>query len=398
MRGRLLSLLVLAMIGCGSDAAPRASSSAASSASAASTSSAITVTASSALPSASTPTKRGTRALARGRQLSKDGKWAEAMAAFNEAVEVLGGEGSVAAMAHAELGWAALNAGELDASLAATEKGLAMVVDPNVRAMMLYNRGRVREARKDLDAAKADYAASIRLRPNDTVRRRLESIGGEAVAAAAATSSAIASAAKSAAGGGAAPSGPPPICAQNFATEILACECLVAARDRFGLPTTEDGSCGRVDVEFASEGTPLLDIVRVSAGAESALWVLADVRGRLRPVTSVLGDVEAKKILTPVKSDPDLASFVFDRTSTETGKTVRSTMELFCLLGSKPRAPRCTLEIPQTIAELENGAPNSNRTVTFARSIKPDGTVDVKKQGGPDAMVPGGVLGPHALW
>jgi tetratricopeptide (TPR) repeat protein len=312
------------------------------------------------------------KALARGRELAQDGKWVDAVKAFKEATTA----DPENPICYAELGWAELQGADIEAAGSSTQRGLELVRDAKTKASLLYNRGRVEEAKGDKAAAQKSYEASLALRPNDAVQKRLESLGGKAPAAA--------------------PIARPPTCAKTFATVAAACDCLVTERASFGLSKEDEASCAAVEVESAGSTRPL-EIVRVSAGAESVLWVLVDVKGRLQPAATIEGEVLPKKLLEPIKGDATIASVLFERTSTASGKTVRTTAELLCVLGDRKGAPGCPLEVPHAVAELKEKKPDADRTVTFSRTVKADGTVLVKKQAGPKDLVPSGALGQKSL-
>lgn len=323
--------------------------------------------------SASSASKISIVSLTQGRKLAREGRWAEAVVAFEQAVAV----DPPSAIALSELGWAAFNAGDLELASSATTRGLELTQEPKARAQMFYNRGRIEETRGDRDAAAKSYTASLSLRPNDIVQARLEALGMTAPEAIAP---------------------PKPICSKTFSTRREACDCLLGEREALGLPKEEAGSCVLVPIETDATG-PSLEVVRVSAGSESVVWVLADVRGRLRPVVELDGgEVAPKKLLMPIASDRSVVSLLFERTSTETGETLRTTLELFCLVGDRANAPRCELTIPHAVIELQDGRPNPDRTTTLARSVTADGKVLVKKQGGPEDLLPKGAVGHHALW
>lgn len=315
------------------------------------------------------------QALKAGRKLAQAAKWKEAVASLKEAVS---GD-TPDARAYSELGWAALNSGDLSVASDATSRGLELTKDPKLVASLLYNRGRIEEAREQKDAAAKSYKESLALRDNDTVRRRLESLGEAAP-----------------------PVAPPPppkaLCAQTFSTLRDACVCLLGERATMGLPAQGEATCVAlpVDTELPSHA---LEIVRITAGTETVVWVLADVKGRLQPVTQIDRDeIAPRKLLSPLDGDKTVLSLLFDTTSTETGKPVRTTAELFCLVGDKQGAPRCPLEVPHAVVELLDGHPNPDRTATFSRSLSKDGKVTVKAEAGPKDLVPKGSLGSHALF
>lgn len=315
------------------------------------------------------------QALKTGRKLAQAAKWKEAVAAFKDAVT---GD-TPEPRAYSELGWAALNSGDLTVASDATTRGLELTKDPKLRASLLYNRGRIEEAREQKDAASRSYKESLALRDNDTVRKRLESLGEAAPPAPA-------------------PEPPKPLCAQTFSTLRDACVCLLGERAAMGLPTQGEASCVALPVDTELPGHAL-EIVRLTAGTETVVWLLADVKGRLQPVTQIDGEeIAPRKLLGPLDGDNTVLSLLFDTTSTETGKPVRTTAELFCLVGDKKGAPRCPLKVPHAVIELVDGHPNPDRTATFSRSLTKDGKVTVKAEAGPKDMIPKGAIGSHTLW
>ncbi len=113
-------------------------------------------------------------ALAEGRKLAGEKKWADAAAKFQEAVAARPND----PRALAELGYAQHHAGENDKARATNKLALAAASDPNLRAMILFNDGLVDEKLGDKAAARAHYQASYKLRANDIVKKRLEGVGG----------------------------------------------------------------------------------------------------------------------------------------------------------------------------------------------------------------------------
>jgi hypothetical protein len=102
--------------------------------------------------------------------------------AFERALAVDPGD----ARLRCETGYAAYRAGNValaDEYIAEAQRALpdASATPAPLRvpvAMCLYNAGLVHEARGRRDAARAAYAASIALRPNDTVQQHLDAVGG----------------------------------------------------------------------------------------------------------------------------------------------------------------------------------------------------------------------------
>jgi tetratricopeptide (TPR) repeat protein len=104
-----------------------------------------------------------------GRKLVKDGDVAGGIAKYEALLAIAPHYGP----ALGELGWAEFKAGKLDDANAHTLRALSETKDPNKLGMLLYNLGRIAEDRFQRDAAIGHYQASLALRPNDTVAKRL---------------------------------------------------------------------------------------------------------------------------------------------------------------------------------------------------------------------------------
>ena len=116
------------------------------------------------------------RELNAGRKLSQAKDWAGAMKAFDRALAIAPND----VHALSELGWAAFQANDLGKAETANRRALANAKTPAVRAPILYNTGRVAEARGDKAAASKAYRDSLANRDNDIVQKRLASLGGDA--------------------------------------------------------------------------------------------------------------------------------------------------------------------------------------------------------------------------
>jgi tetratricopeptide (TPR) repeat protein len=81
-----------------------------------------------------------------------------------------------------ELGWAYFNAGKLDEAHKRLTLALEYADNDASRGAVLYNLGRVAEAKADTTLAIELYTRSLAVRPNDTVAARLTSLGGTAPA------------------------------------------------------------------------------------------------------------------------------------------------------------------------------------------------------------------------
>jgi len=109
---------------------------------------------------------------AEGREATRFGRLADAVAAFREAVAL----DPALAPAYSGLGYALLMTGELDEARVALEQALRRDETPAFRAQVLYNLGRVAEARGDTAAAREAYQRSLALRPHDVVQKALQSL------------------------------------------------------------------------------------------------------------------------------------------------------------------------------------------------------------------------------
>ena len=109
----------------------------------------------------------------RGRKLSGQKKWAEAVRAFEAALAIHAGEQA----ALIDLGFAAFQAGNFPKARAANDRALLITTNPEQRAAVLYNQGRVSEARGDRTSAQRLYSESLALRPNPMVQERLAQLG-----------------------------------------------------------------------------------------------------------------------------------------------------------------------------------------------------------------------------
>lgn len=114
-------------------------------------------------------------ALARGRRLHHRRDFEGAVEAFAQALDLLPGD----PRALGELGWALIFAGRLDDAEAVLREAQAGVGDDDrLRASILYNLGRVAEAR-GRDAAAIDaYQRSLQLRPNPDAYHHLSGLEG----------------------------------------------------------------------------------------------------------------------------------------------------------------------------------------------------------------------------
>ncbi len=104
-----------------------------------------------------------------GRAASKAKDYPLAMTKLAAALAIRPGHGA----ALGELGWAAFNAGKLDDAESYTRKAMLDATENGRRGALLYNLGRIHEARGLTAKAIEQYETSLAVRPNPTVEQRL---------------------------------------------------------------------------------------------------------------------------------------------------------------------------------------------------------------------------------
>lgn len=107
--------------------------------------------------------------LGEGRKLVKSGDLEGGVLAYNTLLRIDPHYGP----ALGELGWAHFKGNELELAQRYTSRALKLARDDKRRGMLLYNLGRVAEARDDKAAASDHYTRSLSVRPNATVEKRL---------------------------------------------------------------------------------------------------------------------------------------------------------------------------------------------------------------------------------
>jgi Flp pilus assembly protein TadD len=109
-----------------------------------------------------------------GRKAVRSGDYAAGIDALNSARAINPGH----AKTLGELGWAYFKADRLDEAHTTLEQALHHAKTDRTRGAVLYNLGRVAEAKSENDLATELYARSIAVRPNDAVSSRLETLAG----------------------------------------------------------------------------------------------------------------------------------------------------------------------------------------------------------------------------
>jgi len=112
------------------------------------------------------------KALNEGRKLAKADKWDEALVQLEAARTA----NPASAKVLGELGWAQFNAGQLDKADATLQLALERVTNDGTRGALLYNLGRVAEARGLQAIAAERYLQSLIHRQNATVKQRLDTL------------------------------------------------------------------------------------------------------------------------------------------------------------------------------------------------------------------------------
>ncbi len=411
--GTLVIALPLFLAGCPKDTAPAAPDAAEAPAAASSDASTPGTDAGAKLGAADAGAgyTRADRAaflkpLDAGRKKSRAKDYAGALADFDRALAVAPNEPRVLA----EVGWAALNANELPRADAANRRALALTKEPVLRAQILYNSGRVAEAKKDTDAARKSYAESLSLRDNAEVKKRLASVGG-------------------------APENGLPCAAGAPSAEQL-CTCMLKPNVTPFMMEGERPVCA-VDPVSLTLPTPRVAVMRYGAETigERVYMLAAREGGSLRPLADLGHDYEPGafgvhneatvkggelKIIGPrtvlvVKSeqhnnDTNMAGLELC--------TDYEDLETVCTIPNDKKPMRCVTvpvsitagcgagvsvdeadldaDTKEALANLKGGWHKSDVKLTW--SVSDDGKLVVQKSSGDAALVPAGIVGPHPLF
>ena len=344
-----------------------------------------------------------------GRRLSRAKDWAGAIKAFERVLAVSPDD----VHALSEIGWAALQANDLDRAEKANRRALANAKTPATRAPILYNMGRVAEARGNKEAAAKDYAASLALRDNAEVKKRASALDGGA------------------------PTGEP--CMESFADTKALCACLLAHKDDtiMIICDAKDLSCKLVPMSLQMP-TPRLGIVEWGADmlGEKAHYLTAKEGEKIRIVAELGRDYEpgafgihnsaevksAEKrpvnghdlyVIRSEQHDSDSNMAGLEQCSREEKR------ETVCALGDAPGSTRCVVGIPvdvttgcgvgvepdesdlddetkKQIADIKKNASTSHAKTTW--SVATDGTLTVKLAEGDKALIDQNLWKPQRLW
>lgn len=370
---------------------------------------------------APTPSARAQalRDLDAGRRLSRAKEWSAALAAFDRALAVMPDDARVLS----EVGWAAFQANELTRAEAANARALANANEPLVRAPILYNAGRVAEARGRPDAARKAYRESLALRDNAEVKKRLAGLPVDA--------------------------GPDEDddavarlgCRGSFADIRALCKCFEAAQtkdDALMVPSFAKFTCGRVASKSLGDGR--LGVVDVGSGPEEPgerQHLLVMREGTKTRWLAVLGtdyepgafgvhnsagakDGEARTVnghaVAVVRSVQD--DFDSNMAGLE-ACTFKANYETVCALSDVPGETKCTPRIPLEAASACGPNPDLNpkeldenaraalddlkKTATASSvrtswKLSDDGKVNVTVLEGKRDLVGPAALNPAPLW
>lgn len=210
----------------------------------------------------------GLKALDEGRKLSRAKDWSKALAAFDRALLVMPDDARVLS----EVGWAAFQANRLDRAEEANARALANAKEPLLRAPILYNVGRVAEARGKPDAARKAYKESLSLRANAEVKRRLDVLAVDASATAS--------------------DEPGLACRESFPDVTAMCRCLGGDKDGLFVPEWVKFSCGRRATSSLGDGRFGVVEAGGEEGGERAHLLIVQEAGRVRWLRNLGTDYE----------------------------------------------------------------------------------------------------------
>ena len=305
-----------------------------------------------------------------------------------------------------EEGWAALHAGDLDAAERASKGALAIATDARTRGQILYNLGRVAEARGTTADAAHLYEQSLVLRPSKAVEDRLKSVGGTAPAPAATREIP---------------------CDKTFPNTAALCTCLTK-----GSATAECGA----DTSAPKSESGEIEVVKSTTDleGETVSFLVADDQGGVRPVAELareyhpgaFGIDQSSKILAldeqsladrrvavvrVESSDKDVSN---GGAEVSTVRTLRSTI---CALRDAKHPTTCPLTTPIEIDDthafprppgeltpeektyVEAHAKEAHELHTrLSVKLTSKGEAIVTLDKGDEKDVPAGALGHHAIF
>lgn len=349
------------------------------------------------------PNKRARDLLEAGRKLEKQEKWKDATAKLIEARDAAPDDVVILS----ELGWAALQADDLETSKKASERALEIAKEPRQRASVLYNLGRVLEAKGDKDGALARYKESLALRPAKTIEERIAALGGKAPDP---------------------PKAEPLPCQKVYANTADLCTCLLPN------PAPAGATCG-ADASAPKLESGDLEVVRTSTATEgeTAVFVVANVGSGITPVAdigrdyhpdafgidsslNILGFDEQKlgdRRIAVLRAEQTDVSTNAGGADVATLRVLRSTV---CVLREGSSPTKCPLVVPletddrrvfktdgpltpdqQTYVDAHK-AEARDVSVRLTLKLSAKGYADVGFGKGDKSAVPPGILGRHELF
>jgi tetratricopeptide (TPR) repeat protein len=311
-------------------------------------------------------------------------KWSDATTEFEAALAIVDGD----ARALAELGWSAMNAGDLAKAKKADEAAVRAAIEPKVKAAGLYNLGLVQLRLDDQAGAKKSLEASLALRPNHAVEDALAKLGASPAEQAVFCE----------------PGKRPCDCAMAAFTGDAPESCAVSTELKPPVATfhvyTVKGGPDREDY--------LLDehdqLVAVIGGAVAQRRLITSIHLDKTAVSTVGGHQVLRLDLTDHETNHDLNETGYEDEDLTTKHAT------YCAVGDAKTPTKC-IDVPTEIthileqsnisADLKVGATTTKqrRQATFEVALGDDGTVTVKLAKGTlgDDLDPN-TVGPHKLW
>lgn len=312
-----------------------------------------------------------------GWALQKQQKWAESVPEFEAAVKAIDGD----QRALSELGWSAMNVGDLVKAKKADDEAVKVAFDPKVKASALFNLGSVYAKTGETERARAAYTLSLALRANKTVEAELVKLGKQ-------------------------PEAEKPLCALTDDP----CTCLrKAAFDE--VDPADPPACEPVELKLP---VPAFKAYALHQGPWTYTYILdehQDLVGSMTLLdrmrvseTPTLEKAELQKIgghqilWLQIRDQADQEEPRDDDSiDTSTDVTVAVTL---CVVGDATTPTRCPLrDVPLEHTHSSNMAVDRGESATkTGLAIAADGTATVKLLSGPSDERLNRLIGPHKLF
>jgi hypothetical protein len=312
-----------------------------------------------------------------GWALQKQQKWAESVPAFEAAAKAIEGD----QRALSELGWSAMNAGDLAKAKKADDEAVKVAVDPKVKASALFNLGTVYAKTGETERARAAYTLSLALRANKTVEAELVKLGKQ-------------------------PEAEKPLCAPT--DDPCACLRKVAFED---FDPADPPTCGPAKLDLP---VPAFKAYALSHGPWTYTYILDEHQDLVASMTdldrmrvSELNKVE-KAELQKVGGHQILWFQVRDEADQESPRDDDSIDEsvdvtvsvTLCVVGDATTPTRCPLrDVPLEHTHSSTMQVDKGESATKTDlAIAADGTATVKLLSGPSDDRLNQLIGPHKLF